>query len=391
MLIYLRILLIGSFLFLSQISVAQTTDSTARLQLLFVGDVMGHGPQIRSAEVVRNESYDYLPCFQYLRPQIEAADLAIANLEVTLPGEPPYQGYPQFRSPDDLARALRLSGFDMLVTANNHSNDAGKKGVIKTVETVKDYGFYQTGTFRNAEERELFYPLIVYKNEFKLAFLNYTYGTNGLSTKPPTVVNEIDTMQMRADMQMAQMLQPDLIIVLMHWGLEYQLNESKTQNRLADSLFAWGADLIVGSHPHVVQPIKEHHLLQADSSHKKVVVAYSLGNFISNQTKPNTDGGLVFEIELLKDLHTQRASLGEHQYWPVWRYIHKNKKGRPTYHVVPISAYEKQDNPLGMTDRQQQTMQRFADRTRRHLAKFDSSERLLEAMPSSTTKSVKEQ
>ena len=219
----------------------------------------------------KNKSYDYLPCFQYVRPILEEADLAVGNLELTLPGKPPYQGYPRFRSPDELAYALRVSGFDLLTTSNNHSNDAGKQGVIKTIETVKGYGFYQTGTFRNAEERELFYPLIVYKDNFKLAFLNYTYDTNGLPTRLPTVVNEIDTSLMKKDMETAKALRPDAIIVIMHWGLEYQLRESKTQRRLTKQLFDWGADLVIGGHPHVVQPIMEDTRLLPDSTSKKSV------------------------------------------------------------------------------------------------------------------------
>ena len=121
---------------------------------------MQHQPQIKAAEIIPNKSYDYESCFKYVSPIIKSADLAIGNLEVTLPGTPPYQGYPQFRSPDDLAKGLRFTGFDMMVTANNHSNDAGKTGVIHTIETLKNYGFYQTGTFKSQEERDLFLSLI---------------------------------------------------------------------------------------------------------------------------------------------------------------------------------------------------------------------------------------
>ncbi len=365
------------FLFLTfTLSTAQesySSDSVARLNLLFVGDIMGHGPQIKSAQIVEGERYDYLPCFKYIRPIIEAADLAIGNLELTLPGKPPYRGYPQFRSPDELAYALRVSGFDLLVTSNNHSNDAGKIGVINTVSTLRNYNFYQTGTFKNSEERELFYPLIVYKNGFKLAFLNYTYGTNGLSTKEPTIVNLIDTTLIKKDMKIARQLKPDAIIVVMHWGLEYKLVESSKQRMLSKKIFEWGADLIVGSHPHVVQPIR-----QESMQDKKVVVAYSLGNFISNQNKPNTDGGIIFETELIKDLKTGKVSLGQIHYIPVWRYIHKGLKGKPTYHVVPVSAFEKdKTNVLEMTEKDKKAMKDFVTKTRNHLNKYDSSERYI--------------
>lgn len=350
-------------------------DSTASLKLLFVGDVMGHGPQIKSAQVVKNKSYDYEPCFKYVSPIIEAADLAIGNLEVTLPGKPPYQGYPLFRSPDELAKALRFAGFDMMVTSNNHSNDAGKLGVIETINTLKEYGFYQTGTFRNQEEKDWFYPLIVYKNDFKLAFLNYTYDTNGMPTRAPTLVNLIDTIQIKKDMAIAQAMKPDAIIVLMHWGLEYQLQESKEQKKLAKKIFDWGADLIIGSHPHVIQPIREVMTLNPDSTSSKKLITYSLGNFISNQNKTNTDGGLMVEVTLNKDLNSGKVSLGEHHYIPVWRYIQKDKTRKATFFTLPVSAFESEKNVLEMSSKNWKAMLNFAAKTRKHLNNSDGVER----------------
>lgn len=370
--------LITSFLFFfGNKTHAQTSpDEFSKLDLIFVGDVMGHSPQIKSAQVVKEKQYNYEPCFQYVKPIIEKADLAIANLEVTLPGQPPYKGYPQFRSPDELALALRLAGFDMLVTSNNHSNDAGKLGVINTINTVKDYGFYQTGTFRNMEERELFYPLIVYKNDFKIAFLNYTYGTNSLKTQPPTFVNYLDEELMEKDMELARQLEPDAIIVITHWGKEYKLLESKKQKKIAQKLFKWGADLIIGMHPHVVQPIRKMKIAQEDGVMKNGLVTYSLGNFISNQQKLNTDGGLMFEISLLKNKKTNEVTLGEHHYIPVWRYVYKESKKKRTYFTVPIAAFEKgNESWLGMDDQNKEAMKAFAKTTRDHMNQFDSEER----------------
>ena len=366
--------------FFGKISNAQSSqDSISKLDLLFIGDVMGHKPQIKSAEIVKNKQYNYDPCFQYVKPIIEKADLAIANLEVTLPGEPPYYGYPSFRSPDELAEALRNAGFDILVTANNHSNDAGKKGVINTITTAQKNGFYQTGTFKNIEDRELFYPLIVYKNDFKIAFLNYTYGTNSIKTQPPTFVNYIDEEQMEKDMQVAHELQPDAIIVIMHWGKEYKLIENKAQNKITKKIFDWGADLVIGMHPHVVQPIREMEIVQPDSTIKKTLVTYSLGNFISNQTKLNTDGGLMFEVSLLKNNTTGKVTLGTHHYIPIWRYIFKESKKKRTYFAVPISAFEKGNEKwLAMDSENKKAMQAFAKTTRDHLKQFDSSERKIE-------------
>ena len=364
----------------SQIPSAQVhQDSTLSINLLFVGDIMGHGAQIRSAEIVKDEIYNYTPCFEYVQPIVEAADFAVGNLEVTLPGIPPYLGYPNFRSPDTLATAIREAGFDMLVTANNHSNDALGEGVIHTIQVLDANDLYHTGTFKDTLEKEMYYPLIVYRKGFKLVFLNYTYDTNKIRTRPPTMVNEIDEAEMEKDMAAARKMQADAIIVVMHWGEEYETNESKKQQRLAKKLAEWGADLIIGAHPHVVQPIKEMQILQADSSSKKVVVAYSLGNFISNQRKPNTDGGLIFEVTLNKNLNTQKTTIKDYLYIPIWRYIEPNKKGKAIFRTVPIALNEK-DNPLNMNKKDITAMKTYAKEIRQFLKQFDGKEKVLDSV-----------
>ncbi len=344
------------------------------INLLFVGDIMGHKPQIKSAEIVKNKKYNYDPVFKYVKPIIEEADLAIANLEVTLPGKPPYQGYPRFRSPDQLAPALRTAGFDILTTSNNHSNDAGKNGVIQTIKTVKENDFYQTGTFNNQYERELLYPLVVYKNGFKLVFLNYTYDTNGIPTRQPTVVLEIDEEMIKADLEEAKKFNADAIIVLMHWGKEYVLEGTKKQQKLADKMLTWGADHIIGGHPHVVEPIVEKTIQRDSSTKHKAVVVYSLGNFISNQTKPNTDGGIMFEMTLQKK--NGKTTLKNYNYIPVWRYIHKDENEKRTYHALPIAAFEKGNEAiLNMNKKAIAAMKKYAIHVRDHLNNSDAKER----------------
>lgn len=359
-----RFFLLGLALLVQNLLIAQN-DEFYHVKLLFTGDIMGHEPQIRSAEIKRNELYDYTPCFKYIKPLLQSADLAIGNLELTLPGKPPYTGYPTFKSPDELALALKDAGFDILVTANNHANDSGKDGVTHTIETLLNYGFYHTGTFRSPEERDVFYPLIVYQNNIKLAFLNYTYDTNGIPTREPTIVNLIDTAQIRKDMTDAHALNPDIIIVIMHWGLEYQLKENAVQQQLAQFLFQQGADLVIGSHPHVVQPIKEEPFTKEDGTEGSGLVVYSLGNFISNQTQANTDGGIMFEIELLKSRYTGGLTFGNYRYIPVWRLIQKDKSGKATYYTLPVADYEEDPNTApGLTPLQWQALKTFAKNTR---------------------------
>lgn len=342
-------------------------SQTDTLSLLFAGDIMGHMPQIQSA-AVGGGKYDYTPCFRYIKPLIEQSDLAIANLELTLPGKPPYSGYPMFRSPDALAHALKEAGFDILVTANNHSNDARGPGVKRTLETVRELGFQQTGTFKDARDRSQTYPLMVYKNGFKLALLNYTYDTNGIPTEAPTVVNRIDTALMAADLAEARARKPHYIIAVMHWGVEYQLKENAEQQRLARFLIRNGADMVIGAHPHVVQPIKKERVKMPDGSHKEALVVYSMGNFISNQKQPNTDGGIVFRVDLLKTKGSPEVRIGRSGYLPVWRYIHRPAQGKVTYYALPVKALERHPDLFkGMPAASRTAMLKFAEGLRQRM------------------------
>jgi poly-gamma-glutamate capsule biosynthesis protein CapA/YwtB (metallophosphatase superfamily) len=341
-----------------------------QIKLLFAGDVMGHDGQIKAATIEENELYDYTPCFQFVKDQVSNADIAIANLELTLPGKPPYTGYPQFKSPSELALALKDAGFDLLVTANNHSNDAYASGLKNTLDVLDGYGFLHTGTFRNEEERMLYYPLLIYKNDFKIAFLNYTYGTNGIPTRAPTVVNLIDPSLIKKDLEEAKRLKPDVIVVIMHWGDEYQLRENQEQRDLAKMMFDEGADLIIGAHPHVVQPIKEQTLGEQNNL-KKGLVAYSLGNYISGQTRVNTDGGIMLEITLEKDMRSGEVQMKNHAYTPVWRHI-QNKDGKKEYVLLTQKELEAKHEGLLETIAMQK-MKSFLKNLNQHLDKFDAN------------------
>lgn len=343
-------------------------SQTDTLRLIFAGDIMGHAPQIASAQVVKNTKYDYEPCFKYVKPILEQADLAIGNLELTLPGKPPYTGYPMFRSPDDLARALKGAGFDILVTANNHSNDSRGLGVANTAQTLRDLDFLQTGTFINERDRSAHYPLMVYKHGFKIALLNYTYGTNGVPTDPPTIVNLIDKDQMAKDLAEAVARKPHFIIAVMHWGLEYQLTENAEQRDIAKFLISNGADMVIGSHPHVVQPIRKERVAMPDGSEKEALVVYSLGNFISNQQQPNTDGGILFQVDLLKKKGSPEVRVGQHGIIPVWRYIHKAANGKTTFFAVPVARSENNPDLVpGMPLTSQNAMLKFAEGLRKRI------------------------
>ena len=271
-----------------------TLSAQERITLLFVGDLMQHDTQIEAAKT--SDGYDYSDCFRHVKEEIGKADLAIGNLEVTLGGKP-YRGYPSFSAPDEYLYAIREAGFDILLTANNHCFDRGRRGLERTIHMMDSLQIPYLGTYRTPEERQERYPLLIEKNGFRIVLLAYTYDTNGLRPSEPNIVNYIDTVQIKTDIQTARKMKPDVLIACMHWGLEYHSLPHSSQKRLADWLITQGVDHIIGSHPHVVQPMEVRESKHRPSRH---LVVYSLGNFISNMSRENSDGGAMVKLELKK-------------------------------------------------------------------------------------------
>jgi len=272
----------------------RVADSTYHITLLFAGDLMQHSQQIQMGRKA-NGTYDYSLCFKYMKEEIERADVAIANFETTLGGAP-YTGYPQFCSPDQFLIDSRDAGFDIMLTANNHVCDRYSKGIERTIAMMDSLKVPHLGSYVNEQERERNYPFLLEKNGFRIVLLNYTYGTNGIPTRKPNVVNYIDKKQMAIDIAKAKGMNPDAIIACMHWGVEYTLQPVPAQRQLADWLFSQGVTHIIGGHPHVVEPME----VRTDAAGDKHVLVYSLGNFISNMSKPNTTGGMTVRLQLSK-------------------------------------------------------------------------------------------
>ena len=310
-------------------------DTTARITLLFAGDLMQHITQIKAAQMP-DGSYDYTDCFAQVKPLIEEADVAIANLEVTMGGKP-YRGYPCFSAPDEYLFAIRDAGFDVLLTANNHCLDSGQKGLERTVRMLDSLQIPYCGTYVNPQARTERYPLLIEKKGFRIALLNYTYGTNGLVVKAPNVVNYIDTTQMATDILAAQAQHPDAIIACMHWGVEYQMLPNAAQKQLTDWLFGKGVTHVIGSHPHVVQPMELRGEMGTEQAH---VVAYSLGNYLSNMYKKDTDGGLMVTLELEKD---STVRLRDCHYQLVW-VSRPASSGKKVHRLIPNSYPDEQLN-----------------------------------------------
>ena len=335
-------------------------DTIHKLSLLFVGDVMQHGPQINAAYNSATGKYDYTDCFKYVQPIISNANLAIVNFETTLAGLP-YAGYPAFSAPDEIALGLKNAGFDLLITANNHCLDRTRKGLEQTIKKLNNFGIQHTGTFLNDTMREQNYPFIMVKDGFKLAFLNYTYATNGIEVQSPNVVNYIDKAQIIKDLAKAKSMNPDFVIMTMHWGVEYQREQNMEQEDLAKFCFANGADVVVGMHPHVIQPIETVSYVYQNSD-KKGIVCYSLGNYVSNQRARYKDGGIMVKLELTKNTKQNITKLTDYSYIPVW--VYKQELPKDTnYYVLPTARYQEFVNAFSMSAKDKSDFNQFISDT----------------------------
>ncbi|MEY4571324.1 MAG: hypothetical protein RLZ10_528 [Bacteroidota bacterium] len=332
----------------------QNDTTPKKLSLFFVGDMMGHKPMIDAA--LMGDEYVYEPWFQYINSHVKKYDMAIANLEVTLAGYP-YSGYPMFCSPDSYAKAIQDSGFDFLITANNHSQDKGRKGLERTIDVLDSMNFRHTGTFKNQVERDKLYPYYWETKGVKIAFLNYSYGTNGIPVTPPNIVNLIDTNQIKIDIKKAQKDGAQFIITTLHWGDEYKRKQNSWQDNLAQWLADKGVDAIIGMHPHVVQPMK---IIHPKNNHKKSVpVAFSLGNFISNQRDRYKNGGIGVELNL--QVLNGKVTWDNWGYYPFWVQLGGKPRG---YYIIPVSDWEKNTNKYKLTTDESELIKEFAADTR---------------------------
>lgn len=324
------------------------------MSITFVGDIMGHSPQINSAYNPQDKTYNYDPVFQDVAPIIKRSDFAIGNLEVTLAGAP-YTGYPTFSSPDQLAVACKNSGIGAFVTANNHACDRRKKGIVRTIEVLDSLNIKRTGTFKDKKDRQENNLLILEKNSIRVGILNYTYGTNGIPVPEGVFVNLLDKELISKDIEEAKKRNLDKIIAFVHWGDEYKTMPNDNQREMANFLTSSGVDIVIGSHPHVVEPM-EYYIEQG----KEQLVVYSLGNFISNQRNPYTDGGIMFELEIKKEKNN--AFISKKGYYLTWvdRYF---ENGKNNYKIVPCFDMEKK-NFKGMSKQSLNSMKIYMKNVR---------------------------
>ncbi len=276
--------------------------------LVFVGDAMQHKAQLDAAR--GSDGYDYSGCFDGIKPIVSVADYAVVNLETPV-GPSPHTGYPCFNAPEAFVDALADAGFDMFLTANNHTLDRGPRGLRSTVSALDSRHLDHIGTYPDSDSRAASLPKIVDVNGFKIGFLNYTYGTNGISPRDGVIVDYIDRPLIKADIDSTRSAGAELICVCIHWGDEYSLLPNRNQRHLADFLEAMGVDMVIGAHPHVIQPMEFRPNRYFPD--KNFFLVYSLGNFVSNMKTRDTRGGAMAHIKLFRGAD-HRPSLKEADY-----------------------------------------------------------------------------
>ena len=355
--------LFSSFLFNNDLKLISENpnDSKDSLTLIFAGDIMGHSPQFQAAYNPTTKTYNYDICFQEVKPYIEAADIAICNLEVPLAGRP-YSGYPNFSSPDALLDGLKNAGYDIMLTANNHVVDRGMQGLERTIKTIKSRNLLHAGSYVDEIQRDSLYPLVVEQKGIRIAFLNCTYGTNGISVVAPNKVNYLDTLEIKNDIIKAKSKNVDFIVMTVHWGTEYELEGNSVQKMYADFFIRNGINLVVGSHPHVVQNAE----IQYDKDSIPIPVFYSLGNSISNQRKPYTDGGILLKVVI----GSQYKRILSTSYMPV--YVHKGILNNVyQYHLVPTPQYFSDSANYQLNSKDKNSLIFFDSETRKRITNFD--------------------
>lgn len=288
------------------------------IRVAAVGDLLMHMPVVNSAYDHSAQKYDFKHVFEHVRRFLEEADYTIANLETRLAGaHRGYVSYPLFNTPSELAFDLRELGVDLLTTANNHSLDMGWEGLVSTLDVIDEAGLAGIGTHRTAEEKKT--PFVVDIEGINLGIYNHTYGTNGIPLPPdrPYAVNLIDCDDIADDIDRLREAGADIIIGCLHYGNEYEREPSEYQIEVSRRVCELGTDIIIGTHPHVVQPM-EYLTVERDGELKECFVAYSLGNFISNQRWQYSDSGIILNLEITKDNNTGETTLTGVDYVPVW-------------------------------------------------------------------------
>lgn len=285
-----------------------------------IGDSLCHNTQYWDAYNKETGEYDFSYVYEDIRDYTKYTDITIGSLETTFAGEERgYSNYPTFNTPDSLAKALKNIGVDIISLAGNHALDYGYTGLCRTIDVLDDAGISHLGTYKTAEEQEQL--LIKNIKGVNIAFINYTYGTNGIPVPSGKeyCVNLIDKDLIKKQIQQAKEQKVDIIVACMHWGTEYRTTANSEQKELADFLFENGVDIILGNHPHVLEPMEKRTITLEDGTEKEVFVVYALGNFTADQRDEITRDSAILNLTITKNIDG-KISIDKVDYVPIYMY-----------------------------------------------------------------------
>ena len=359
-----------------------------------MGDLLMHKPifddltKYNAAVQQKDGSYDFSTVFQYLSEYTSELDFAVANLETTLAAEDngyAYSGYPLFNCPDEVVDGVKDAGFDMLLTANNHSYDTRLVGFKRTLEVIRGKGLKTLGTYLSADEAKWTVEEI---NGIKIGMMSYTYATGEAETGRPSLNNNqaiseaglcnyfntsnLDSFYTEVEGNLEEMKNAgaEATVLFIHWGVEYILEENQTQNDMAQKLCDLGIDVIIGGHPHVVQPVEL--LTSTEDPEHKTVCLYSLGNAVSNQRlgfsdaikTPHTEDGILFTVSFEK-YSDGTVYLAQVNGLPTWVNKHRNDDGKDEYNILPLDDVSRDSwrEKYGLDDKTTKSCTDSYDRT----------------------------
>lgn len=325
------------------------------VNLASVGDILIHEDQLKAQLDESTGEYSFYNNFKYVKSNIESADIAFANLETTLAGaDKKYTGYPRFNSPSSILDALEDCGFDILSTVNNHSIDMGSIGVMNTLAEIDKRNLKATGSRKDVHKKPY---LIEEVKGIKLGIISYSYETpkkggnktlNALEI-PSDVVSLLNTfsyehikedlINIKTQIDEMKTEGAEAIIFIIHWGNEFERQPNVHQENIAKELCDYGVDIILGSHPHVIQPIE---VITSEKTEKRTLVVYSMGNFISNQQYERTNNrytedGIIVNIQIRKDKSSKEITISEVTYIPTWVHKYNDSNSKLVYEVLPLT------------------------------------------------------
>lgn len=289
-----------------------------------LGDSLCHNTQYWDAYNSQNDEYDFSYVYEDIKGYTTSADITVGSLETTFAGkERGYSNYPTFNTPDSLAKALKDIGLDVVSLAGNHALDYGYTGLCRTIDVFDNVGMSHLGTYKTEEEQKQ--VLVKDVKGVKIAFINYTYGTNGIAlpSGKEYCVNIIDKDAIKKQILEAKNQNVDMIVACMHWGTEYKTSSNDEQEELAEFLFKNGVDVILGNHPHVLENMEKKTITLDNGTQKDVFVVYALGNFTADQRDEITRDSAILNLTITRN-EDGKISIDKVNYIPIYMYKNTN-------------------------------------------------------------------